>query len=123
MEQLFVSKRVSFNTAYYYTQITDENIVNREELVHNTEYDGKFRVQEENGESDNQQQIGGVFLFERRNITLKTYANIYEKLKRGDLILYKKNVWIVSDIRRDPLQRRNQYNKKDYFITYIDLRR
>ena len=123
MEQLFVSKRVSFNTAYYFSQITDADIAAREELVHNVLPDGKFRVEEDSAESDNQQQIGGVFMFDRKNLTLKTYANIYNKVKRGDTIKYKKEIWIVSDLRRTMLQRRNQYNKKDYFITYIDLRR
>lgn len=119
---MFTSRRTCYNICYYWNVEQDNNIVNREEIVRKRNPSGHFYAKEESDENDSLNVVNGSIMFERKNISLKTYDDI-QGLKRGDFVSYEENIWMVDFIGRKKVRRQSMYGNYTPYIYIINLRR
>lgn len=115
----FTSRRIEFDYCEYWVRDVDGN---PNELIHvNRKKTGHFYARQENAESLGNNVIGGVFMFDTRNVTISTQDDIND-IKQNDIVKWRDNVYMVADVQRIPLKKNYQFHNDIRYKTYLSLR-
>lgn len=131
---LFTSRRNHFNRCYYwkkndreiemsadlYTMVSVDS--ESKEMCYEREPDGWFDANEISNYEEDNQIVGGTFMFDNNSSTLETNDNI-PLLGVNDVIVYDNYVWRVVKAARKKRKRQAQFSKDYSYKTYITLKR
>ena len=116
---MFVSKRTIFEECEYW--LRDVN-ADPSELVYKTrKSNGTFDAKESNPETTSPNVVGGVFMFDTKNLMIETYDDI-EEIKINDVVKFRNNYYIVTQIQKYPIRKNTQFHYDQQYITYLSLR-
>jgi hypothetical protein len=115
----FTSRRSNFEECEYW--LRDIN-ANPNELVYQSRVcDGTFDAKISNPETSGSNVIGGVFMFDTKNLMLETYDDI-DEIKVNDVVKYNGCFYIITQIQKYPLRKNTQFHSDQQYITYLSLR-
>jgi hypothetical protein len=116
---IFVSRRTNFEECEYW--LRDVN-ADPNELVYKTRRsNGSFYAKISNPETFSNNIVGGVFMFDTKNLMLETYDNI-DEVKLNDVVRYNDNFYIVTQVQKYPIRKNTQFHSEQQYITYLSLR-
>lgn len=116
---LFTSRRVDFDLCTYWSRDNDESDLS--EYAHENAPTGTFYAKDENPNTLQKQDIGGMFLFDENTITLSTSDAV--DIKAGDVICYDDDYWAVRNVQEVWVNKSQQFMKNPSKRTYIQLKR
>ena len=116
---LLLGRRGDFEKCQYW--VRDESDESLNEYTHNHKPSGIFYAKEITAEDLHKLVINGVFMFNESLITI--YANGSLKLKNGDLIKFRDEIWIVQTCQPKRVQKNVQFMKRPSVKSYIQLKR
>lgn len=93
--------------------------MDNEELIHNAEPSGVFYAKVASSKFNDTQDIAGVFRVGTEGITIET--NDIVEIDKDDLVQFDENVWIVSRVNNDPVQKNAEFGRKTSNKTLITL--
>lgn len=111
--------RTEFDVCKYW--VCDETNVDWQEYTYNNQPTGKFNAEETTAKERKKLIINNSFMFNEDLITLKTKSQI--SIKKGDLVEYEGEIWIVESSQSRKVTKSNQFLTKPPVITYIQLKR
>ena len=131
---LFTSRRNHFNKCYYWIK-NDREIEMKEdlfstisvdseskELCYEREPDGWFDANEISNYEEDNQIVGGAFVFDSNIATLVTNDNI-PLLGTNDIVVFDNQVWRITKTARKKRKRQAQFSNDYSYKTYINLKR
>ena len=119
MFDLFTSRRSNFDECEYWLRDVNSN---PNELVYKSRRcDGTFYAKLSNPETVGSNVIGGVFMFDTKNLMLETYDDIRE-VKVNDVVCFRGSYYIVTQIQMYPIRKNTQFYNEQQYITYLSLR-
>ena len=95
---LFQSRR-NLNERCRYWGVNESEEIELNELVYKRVADGMFYAKEVNSETENNNIISGLDMFERTTVTIFTTDDV-KNIKRNDIVEYQEELWRVSDVQR-----------------------
>lgn len=116
---LTTSRRTLYDRCIYY---------NRENTVKPSDIDkwiidklpaGEFYAKESNAKTVQANVHAGVFLIDLQNVVIETFDMI--DIKRGSVVIFEDNKWLVRQIQLEEIHRKNQFRKDKIYKTYINL--
>ncbi len=116
---LLLGRRGHFNKCVYW--IRDEDDEDLTEYTYNNEPSGYFYADEITSEDKRKLTINGVFMFDESLITLQTNGAI--SLKKGDIVKYNEDIWIVQSCQTKKMYKNEQFMKRASSVTYIQIKR
>lgn len=131
---LFTSRRNHFSKCYYWKKNDREIEMNEDlyssisvdeeskEMCYEREPDGWFDANEISNYEEDNQIVGGAFMFDSNISTLVTNDNI-PLLGSNDIVVFDNKVWRVTKTARKKRKRQAQFSKDYSYKTYINLKR
>lgn len=116
---LLFGRREEFEKCKYW--IRDEESKDLSEYNYKDEPNGYFYAKEVTAEDFRKTQINGVFLFDESSTTLFTTSNV--KLKKGDLVGYNGDIWIVQDAQIKKKSKNRQFMTRPGTSVYIQIKK
>lgn len=116
---LFTSRRTTFEECKYW--LRDINADPNELVYKSRKYDGIFDAKISNPETFGTNVIGGVFMFDTKNLMIETYDDIND-IKANDVVMFMNNFYIVTQIQKYPIRKNTQFHNEQQYITYLSLR-
>lgn len=114
-----MSKRTSFEECEYW--LRDINGDPNELIYKSRRCDGTFDAKISNPETTGTNVIGGVFMFDTKNLMIETYDDISD-IKANDVVCFNGNFYMVTQIQKYPIRKNTQFNYDQEYITYLSLR-
>lgn len=115
----FVSRRDNFDECEYWVRKESDN---PNHLVYNDRGpDGYFDAKISNPENFGTDVIGGVFMFDINSLMIETNDDVH-MLRANDVLKFRGNMYIITDIQKLPLRKNNQYTNELAYRYYISLR-
>lgn len=116
---IFSSRRDYFDECEYWLRKKSDN---PNELVYNDRRpDGYFDAKMSNPENFGTDVVGGVFMFDTNSVMIETNDDVF-MLKPNDVIKFRGNIYMITDIQKKPLRKNNQYTNELNYKYYISLR-
>lgn len=115
------SRRTQFDICKFWKR-NEENIGDSDKLIHNKKPDGLFFARLVNVKSKQEGNINGVILFSKDTTILYSTDDLKD-LERGDLILFRGEMWLVESVQNQQITKESQYFKEESFVYYINLRK
>ena len=116
---IFVSRRDNFDECKYWCRKPSEN---PNELVYEMRKpDGYFDAKMSNPENFGTDVVGGVFMFDTNFFMIETNDDVFN-LKANDVVEFRGNIYMITDIQKRPLRKNNQYTNELAYKYYISLR-
>lgn len=116
---IFTSRRTNFEECEYW--LRDVN-ADPNELVYKTRRsNGTFYAKISNPETSGQNVLGGVFMFDTKNLMLETFDEI-EEVKVNDVVKFNGSFYIITQIQKYPVRKNTQFHNEQQYITYLSLR-
>ena len=116
---VFLSRRTNFEECEYWLRNTNAD---PNELVYQTRRsNGIFDAKISNPETFGNDVVGGVFMFDTKNLMIETYDDISE-IKPNDVVSFKGDFYMVSQIQKYPIRKNTQFHSEQQYITYLSLR-
>ena len=123
MINLYHSRRGHFRPCKWFKRDERNSVADLSTLVYNTLPSGVFYAKEITPISNQKDQTNNVFMYDKNFVTLETSDNV-EELKSSDIVLYRNEKWIVTDVQAQIHNKETEYcqnNRGDIFI--IGLRK
>ena len=114
-----MSKRTSFEECEYW--LRDVNSDPNELIYKSRRRDGIFDAKISNPETSTNDIVGGVFLFDMKNLMIETYDDI-EEVKINDVVCFMGSFYIITQVQRYPIRKNTQFHDDQQYITYLSLR-
>lgn len=119
---IFTSRRDCFDECQFW-KIDEDEYVDANELVYSTEPSGFFNAKQVTSEENSAQVVGGVFMFDSSNITLKTNDDIDEVLKKNYIVLFRNEIWRVENVQKAPIKKNYQFSNEISYTFYVRLKK
>lgn len=119
---LFTSRRDMNNYCVYWKQNEDEDVVSINEIVYNKEPYGFFYAAEVSSLTKENQVVGQVVMFSKRDITLRT-TDYVKDLDENDIVKYNDEYWRVENVQFKKKKKQGFFMDVDSGEYYIHLRR
>jgi hypothetical protein len=121
---IFTSRRTEFYRCRWWASLLPED---EDTSASSFDYNsmlpsGSFMAREMANYSNDNQEMGGVFLFNENHVVLSTNDDI-RKMKANDLVEYDGDMWIVETVNKQKIKRQSQFAKDVPFSYSIALRR
>lgn len=117
---IFHSRRTHYAECYYW--IRDErNTVDKNKWVLENKSNGVFYAKEISPKTNQMNQAGGVFAFDRDIITLQTNDDI-SKISRGCIVTYNGKPWIVDNVQSETHRKESQFSVEIEYSYILSLR-
>lgn len=116
---LLLGRRGDFEKCKYW--IRDEDDEDLSQYVYETLPTGNFWAMEVSSEDLRKMVVNGVFMFDESLITI--YTNGFIDLKKGDLVKFRDEVWIVQSCQSKRVRKSVQFMNHPPKRTYIQLKR
>ena len=114
-----MSKRTSFEECEYW--LRDVNADPNELVYKSRRCDGAFDAKLSNPETSGTNVIGGVFMFDTKNLMLETYDDI-DEIKINDVVCFRGSFYMVTQVQKYPIRKNTQFHNDQQYITYLSLR-
>ena len=99
--------------------------IDSDELVMKRIASGSFMAKEVSPKTDQNSQVGGVFLIQRDNITIKSPDNL-NGIASEDLVEFRGELWRVISVQRSKARNQNTFfgqEKNCSHYWYLELRK
>ena len=99
--------------------------IEEDELVFNRVPSGHFYAKEVSAEADTDSVIGGVFMLDRTNVTIKSPDDL-GKIQSKDLVEYQGEKWVVVSVQKSKARLQKTYFASDKNCShywYLELRK
>lgn len=121
MLDLWKGRRTLFIKCEYWSQIENEDIVARNQIIYERKSSGHFYAKEINSVTVDNQVLGEAFMFQSNNVTLQTTDDI-SNLSINDKVKYLDKEYRVDSIQKIAENKQRQYRNKVSYTYYISLR-
>ena len=121
MLDLWKGRRTLFIKCEYWSQIENEDIVARNQIIYERKPSGHFYAKEINSVTVDNQVLGEAFMFQSNNVTLQTTDDI-SNLSINDKVKYLDKEYRVDSIQKIAENKQRQYRNKVSYTYYISLR-
>ena len=116
---LLLGRRGDFEKCKYWVRNEDDEDLSQ--YTYESAPDGTFYAEEVSTEDLRKMTINGIFMFDESLITIYTNGSI--SLKKGDLVGYRGDVWIVQSCQSKRIQKNLQFMKRASTKSYIQLKK
>lgn len=116
---LLLGRRGNFERCKYW--VRDEDDEDLSQYTYENEPSGIFYAEEVTSEDLRKMVVNGVFMFDESLITLQTKGSVI--LKKGDLVEYEEDIWIVQTSQVKKVHKNEQFMKRPSTTTYIQLKK
>lgn len=116
---LLLGRRGDFEKCKYW--IRDEDDEDLSQYVYEVSPTGSFYGTEVSPEDLRKMIVNNVFMFDESLVTI--YTNGYIDLKKGDLVEFRDEIWIVQSCQSRRVRKSIQFMKNPSKRTYIQLKR
>lgn len=119
---LFHSRRTNHHKCDYW--VRDERTASGtpEEWVYKNAKTGSFWAKIIETENNQMNVINGMWALDSNNLTLETTDDVYD-LKRGSLVRFDDNLWLVGNVQRKPYNKESEFSKKITYRYFIPITR
>lgn len=121
---LFQSRR-TYNELCHWWSRNESDEYEDDELIMKQHPTGSFYAKEVSSEATHDVAVGGVFMFDKTTITLKSPDNLFG-MKGNDLIEYQGEKWMVVNVQKKKTRISNSEfaNDKDCsHMWYLEIRK
>lgn len=119
MRNIYHNNRAHFNRCVYYNRDERDSVGDLTKWILTQKPQGVFYAKEVSQKTNQANQLGGVLMFDKYNITLETGDDVND-IKRGSVVNYLNHAWLVENIQLAIQQKETEFGK-DQYITYITL--
>lgn len=98
---IYHSRRTNYAECYYWNRNESDRVGDASNWIVNNAPSGSFYAKEISPQYNQQQQISNAFLYDANTISLQTDDDI-EDMKRGCIVKYNNDVWMVESIQKQP---------------------
>lgn len=116
---LLLGRRGDFEKCKYW--VRDEEDEDLSQYVYEVSPTGSFYGTEVSPEDLRKMIVNNVFMFDESLVTI--YTNGYIDLKKGDLVEFRDEIWIVQSCQSKRVRKSIQFMKNPPKRTYIQLKR
>ncbi len=115
---LFLGKRMQFEKAWFWRK---KDTKDYSEIIY-SEKAHFFTCKEETPQRNNDNVVGGAFMYRDSVVVISTYDNIAIEL--NDLVKFRNRFWIVKSIQEKEMQRQLQFGNYNNAskMTVLELR-
>lgn len=121
----FYNSRATYNEKCRFWHRNENDEVDPDELRIKRVADGSFLAKEVAPLRTQNIQVGGVFMFEKDTITIKSPDNL-SGIKSEDLVEFRGEMWRVIDVQMSKSRNQNTFYGKDSKCShywYLELRK
>jgi len=119
---IYHSRRVCYEECIYWVRDERNSRGPASDWILNHEPDGVFYAEETSPRYNQFNQSANVFGYDKDSITLKCDDEI-DNIKRGCIVKYNGDIWIVQDVQAEPHKKESQFNKDKHYRFYINMRK
>lgn len=116
---LLLGRRGDFERCKYWVRNEDDEDLSQ--YLYEIEPDGIFYAEEITPEDLRKLTINGIFMFDESLITIYTNGSI--SLKKGDLVEFRGDIWVVQSCQTKRVQKNLQFMKRPSTKSYIQLKK
>ena len=116
---LILGRRGQFEKCNYW--LRDESIKDLSVYKYQIKPKGRFYANQITPMNEDKAQLNNAFLYDTSAITL--YTRNYVKLKKGDIVEFKGELWMVINCQYKETTKNQQFMSRPSIESYIQIRR
>ena len=120
MIDLWQSRRDSFVSVEYWSQIDDDDVVSNSQIAYKILPSGTFMAKEVSSFTDDSQVVGETLMYDERTVNIYTRDKVSD-LRVNDIVRYEGKFYRVDNIQKNYVKKQRQFMKREasaeYFIS------